>query len=81
MFLAEKFSVVLVMFNSLPLSLPPSLPPSLPLSLSLTQASYADSPFQYACIGKMIDDYKWLFQVDEEEEAREKVKLNLIVRI
>ena len=32
--------------------------------------SFADAPGQYACISHMMTYYKWLFQVDEEEEER-----------
>ena len=28
---------------------------------------------EFSCVDKMIEYYKWLFEVKDEEEAREKV--------
>ena len=34
----------------------------------------ANTTHEFACIGRMIECYKWLFEVDDEEEARERVR-------
>ena len=34
----------------------------------------ANTTYEFACIGRMIECYKWLFEVDDEEEARERVR-------
>ena len=46
-----------------------------PLSLCLPlQVSMANVTYEFACIGRMIECYKWLFEVDDEEEARDRVR-------
>jgi len=38
------------------------------------QESYQDTPFQYKCIHKLILCYKWLFDVEEDEDKKEEVQ-------
>lgn len=35
--------------------------------------SFANTQYECNCISTMIKYYKWLFQVDEEEEKKEEV--------
>lgn len=37
------------------------------------QITFANTQFECNCISTMIKYYKWLFQVDEEEEKKEEV--------
>lgn len=41
--------------------------------LSSKQISFANTQYECNCISMMIKYYKWLFQVDEEEEKKEEV--------
>ena len=43
------------------------------LNVSLPQVSFDNTPYEYSCIHKMVECYKWLFQVDEAEEKKEEV--------
>ena len=36
-----------------------------------------NAKFEFMCMDKMIQYYKWLFEVKDEEEAKEKVNLTL----
>ena len=38
------------------------------------QITFANTQFECNCISTMIKYYKWLFQVDEEEEKKEEVQ-------
>lgn len=38
--------------------------------------SYLNSQYEFTVITKMIKYYKWLFQVDENEEMKEVVRLD-----
>ena len=35
--------------------------------------SFSNTQFECNCVSTMIKYYKWLFQVDEEEEKKEEV--------
>lgn len=33
-----------------------------------------NAKYEFECMDKMIEYYKWLFNVNDEEEAKEKVR-------
>ncbi len=45
------------------------------LTLFSLQVSFESTQYEYSCVHSMINHYKWLFQVDEEETKKEEVSL------